>query len=356
MPDLGDRRLSALTAESDPACIVHGCRWLRAGRITLLTGREGAGKSTVARQIAAATTTGNHWLGADQWPAEQIDPGQVVWISGDEPPGRVAREFKRFDAAYGDYHPDGIHAYTVDDFDRSSTLHSVLMDIRPSLVVVDPLMMLVRPERDDYRMVYDAIREWLPYRLERAPRPMEDDDPLPEVDDDTFAGLVADGYIDETGQVLDDGESMLLPAVLALHHQHRDREMRTDSVSRYLGSVAWGAAVDCVTDLTRPDKADNTRALAVGKSRFSDVRACTTEWLDYDDSLTYGYVAGKQPAAKLAPAGVDAGMLPAVRVWRAQNPTGTKTACACALGIPRGSASKRYQSLTRVWGLACDSV
>ena len=105
------------------------------------------------------------------------------------------------------------------------------------------------------------------------------------------------------------------------------------------------------------------RKLEVGKSRFADMPAGSTEWIEWDDGdvhrvhrdSAYGYIASSPPAAKLAPAGVESSLLLRVRAWRAQNLAGTKTACARELGIPRGSSSARYQSFTRVW-TACDSV
>ena len=296
---LGDRRLSALTAEPDPLQVVYGCRWLRYGRISLLTGREGRGKSSYARQISAAVTVGNHCLGAKSWSSEDcLDPGQVVYISGDETPGRIAREFERYrevrfdavsktDYAY-DYAPDGIHAYSIDDVRGPDALRAILEVIQPSLLVVDPLMMLVRPERDDYRTVYAAIREWLPYTWQGNPTRTDErlaDGVFTEAD---FAAMLADGEIDEDGYYLLPPVKHRLPAVLALHHQHRDREMRTDSVSRFIGTVSWGAAVDAVIDMSLPpkeEKSSTVRQLAVGKSRFSDVPAGTVEWLNFDQDL-----------------------------------------------------------------------
>ena len=363
---LGDRRLSSLVSESDPLYVAHGCRWLRDGRITLATGREGKGKSTLARQISAAVSVGGHYLAADSWTAEPCTgPGQVVYVSGDEPPARIAREFERFDAEYGDYAPDGIHAYGVDDVPSPDALRAILTEIRPVLLVVDPLIMLIRPERDDYRTVYYAIRQWLPYTWTTKPQRTDE-----RVEDGVCTAEDL-AYMRETGEIDEDGYYMAapvhrLPAVLGLHHQHRDREMRSDSVSRYLGSVAWGAAADAVIDMSpasRDDKTSTLRKIEIGKSRFSDVPAGTVEWLDWDDGdvhrvrrdSSYGYIAAKPPAAKLAPAGVESGLRIAVAAWRAENPTGTKTACARDLGISRGSMSARYQSLTRVWA-ACKSV
>ena len=369
---LGDRRLSALAPEPEPLQVVYGCRWLRYGCLTLITGREGRGKSSFARQISAATSMGFHALGAKSWHSQEcLDPGQVVYVSGDETPGRIAREFERyqevrFDALSMtdykfDYAPDRIHAYSVDDVRGPDALTAILETVKPSLLVIDPLMMLVRPERDDYRTVYAAIREWLPYRWETPAKATDErvEDGVCTADD--LAYMREAGEIDADGYYMDPPVQHRLPAVLALHHQHRDREMRSDSVSRFIGTVAWGAAVDCIIDMSLPPKEEKTatiRKLEVGKSRFADVPAGTTEWLDFDTKgqdwgnggpTTYAYRAAGAPAAKLTPDGVESGLRLAVAAWRAKTPNGLKTACSTFLGIPRGSKSARYQSFCRVW-------
>lgn len=161
---LGDRRLSVLKPEDEPGYVVHGLPWLRHGRRTLLVGREGSGKSTLARQVVAAGSVVKHWIAADSWtaPRTPVDNVRTLWISGDETVGRIARAFKRFDPEWGDIAVEGIHAFVCDDFAGPDALHAVVWEYRPHLIVVDPVLLLVRPEREAYQEIYTAVNQWFP--------------------------------------------------------------------------------------------------------------------------------------------------------------------------------------------------
>lgn len=370
---LGDRRACALTAEPDPKLVVPGCKYLREGRITMEVGREGEGKTTLTRQISAAATVGRHYLDEEIDPDELCGaPGPVVWVSHDEPPGRTKREFDRFSREYGDADHEIIHCLEVEDLRYPAALHAVLQEYKPVLLVVDPLGGLVRPERDDYRCIYDAVREWLPYTWQSKPERSEEQvaDWIEDVSAETHAGLVEDGYIDEQGYLLEPAMTHRLPAVLALTHACKEREMRQDSVSRYLGSVAWGASVDCIVDMGRASINDesNIRKLKVGKSRFDDLPAKTVDWIEWDDGQvvdgvrykdgdsSYGYSRSTGPAPKLKPP-KTATLAERVTKHIATHPDATKASTARALGLDpakrHGASYKQIASMFDPKGAAC---
>ena len=235
------------------------------------------------------------------------------------------------------------------------------------LLVVDPLASLVRAERDDYRIVYDAIRAWLPYSWESKPQKTED-----RLEDNTFTEeyidfMIESGEITEDGCYIDPPVVHKLPAVLALHHACKEREMRMDSVSRYLGSVAWGAAVDCVVDLSPATAKDesNVRKLEIGKSRFDGCPANTTSWLEWVDvpmqgihrigrgDSGYGYMRSTGPAPKLKPPKTDSLQ---VRVTKhlALNPSATKASVCRAMGLdPSNRHSASYKVIAAMFDPPC---
>lgn len=176
-----------------------------------------------------------------------------------------------------------------------------------------------------------------------------EDDALPH---DVYEALEWSGDIDAEGHPVKQAESMLFPAVLALHHAHREREQRSDSVSRYLGSVAWAASMDAVVDMNRPgtDKTELTRKVEVGKSRFDDCPAGSVTWLDWWEDEAYGYKAGDAPktdAVKLK-SGKTVGLPDRVRTYMAAHPTASKAAVARGLSIRKGGSSS-YRILSETF-------
>lgn len=63
-----------------------------AGRVTLLSGREKSGKSTLVGQAAAALSCGGSFLGAT------LEPARVLWLPLDEPRGDLVRRVERHGA------------------------------------------------------------------------------------------------------------------------------------------------------------------------------------------------------------------------------------------------------------------
>jgi hypothetical protein len=99
---------------------------LYAGRVTLLSGREKSGKTTLAANAAAAITTGTEFLGA------RVVCGSVLWISLDEALGDTVR---RFDALGAD--PHLLHLVT--EVPSPARLHATLTATAYRLAVIDTL-------------------------------------------------------------------------------------------------------------------------------------------------------------------------------------------------------------------------
>ena len=238
---LGDRRLSSIRPAPSPAFPVPGCDWLRTGRLSLLTGREGSGKSSLARQVCAAATSGIHWLEpVDGWTrADYPEPYDqaVLWISGDgETPAEVRRHFSRFYPP-DEYLPDLIHAYTVDDVRSPDVLAALCYLHRPRLVVVDPVGMLFKVERADYDSIYRAMASWFPPVMAATEATTDEHvtDNYPDISEAEAAEMVEAGALNADGYFVGVERRVARPACLLLHHQHREREGARDSVS---GSVS----------------------------------------------------------------------------------------------------------------------
>lgn len=60
------------------------------GCVTLLSGREKSGKSTIMSEAVAVKTTGGEWLGV------QLEPATVFWYALDEPVGDLVRRMESY--------------------------------------------------------------------------------------------------------------------------------------------------------------------------------------------------------------------------------------------------------------------
>ena len=205
-----------------------------------------------------------------------------------------------------------------------STLRELVLRLDPGLIVVDTIKGLFGLEIETYDTVRQGWASWLPYDFGR-------DDWLP-------------------------ADRVSFPAVLALHHQHRERERAaSDSVTRGYGAVAWFSEPDIVLDFDRgdpTDKADITRCLTVGKSRAGDP-AGTVHRLEYDDSCSYGYLPAMPGATQTVPAGRPAPTQTALdqaaadaRRFKAAGLS--KRQAAAAAGVRKGGGA-RYLAFSAAW-------
>lgn len=100
--------------------------FLYAGRVTLLSGREKSGKTTLAAGAASAITTGADFLGS------RLVSGPVLWISLDEALGDTVRRFDQLGAD-----PHLLHI--VSDAPTPERLRATLAATPYRLVVIDTL-------------------------------------------------------------------------------------------------------------------------------------------------------------------------------------------------------------------------
>jgi 5S rRNA maturation endonuclease (ribonuclease M5) len=96
------------------------------GRVTLLSAREKAGKSTLVGQGVAALSRGGHFLN------EQLQPGRVLWYPIDEPAGDTVRRLQLFGAD-----PDSVIIQT--ERPTADELRAEILATNAKLVVIDTL-------------------------------------------------------------------------------------------------------------------------------------------------------------------------------------------------------------------------
>jgi replicative DNA helicase len=180
--------------------------WLLDGRLptgglSLLAGRPKAGKSTIARGLAASVARGSPWLGF------RVTQGPVLYLALEEKQAEVRRHFE----VMGARADDPIYVFCASAPREGLTLLRRAADqYRPVLIITDPLFKLVRVrDSNDYALVTAALEPLL-----------------------TLAR--------ETGA-----------HVLAVHHLGKGERVGGDAI---LGSTAIFAAVDTVLLLRRNDR------------------------------------------------------------------------------------------------------
>lgn len=132
------------------------------GELTLLSGIQGQGKSTLAAAIVAAVTRGWALPDEDRWIFEPKTPGFAIWLTTEEDPENVITP--RLKAAGADMTrvfavpvdaPGAAKVRTLGNDGANKTLSDTLQALRdlapdaPILVIADPLRGFMPPEKAD---------------------------------------------------------------------------------------------------------------------------------------------------------------------------------------------------------------
>lgn len=224
-----------------PAAVIPDIAY--SGRVTLLSAREKAGKSTITGQAAAALSSGGNFLGTT------LSAARVLWYGIDEPLGDTVRRFQQYGG--------------------------------------DPDALTIQPERPS--------AEELRAEIEAAGATLVVIDTLAElwsgrIESDRDANAVAGFFRPYVNVARETGA-----AIVVLHHTTKDG-------AEYRGSVQLGASVDIVLTLRRPfvatdpssrggeieEEEDDGRRTLRGKGRGVDVNMR----LHFDGAL---YSIGDKP-------------------------------------------------------------
>lgn len=302
-----------LGEDSDPSPVC-GPGLAYRGLVTVLAGREGEGKSTLAAQLSAAVTAGStSWLGDD---VNSRERRPVAWITGDGHQALTAAAIKQCGGHLG-----LVATWAVEQVEAPGDLHEICQAMRPALVVVDPLLDLLRPQDErSYTEARALIRSWRPPVL-----------------------------WGKRGRVWDP------PALLGITHEPKTRDRgRGDRIIDSIGSVGISTAADLLLAFRGDTKLDSTRrTLEVRKSRVDALPRGAATWLDFDlETRRYRQIAA--PEAKRADLGAvaDGGrkrvdpdaVAKRVREWCSTHPGGTWVECAAALGISTGGRGTTKQA------------
>lgn len=188
------------------------------GMITLLSGRETSGKTTLAATAAACVTTGKHFLGS------AVVMGIVLWVTLEESMLNVVQRFTSIGAALPSLFV--LNRLTVGHVARFRELAEEVAALRPRLVVIDTLASYAEGHVD-----------------ENSP----------------------DGWIEILNPIHRLAEDQQA-AILILHHARK-----TDG--NYRGSTAIGAAVDQIIQMHESDSDPNVRLLKCrGRWDIADYR------------------------------------------------------------------------------------
>lgn len=193
---------------------------------SLLVAKPKVGKSTLSRCLALAVARGEEFLGC------KTAQGSVFYLALEEKRAEVRRHFR----AMGATSDDPIYVFcATSPADGLVQLHEAIKDIKPILVIIDPLFRLIRiKDGNDYAAVTNAL------------------EPLHALARQTGAH------------------------VLAVHHLGKGDRQGGDAV---LGSTALFAAVDTLLIMKRSDK---YRTLSSIQRYGTDLEEIT---LQYDETI-----------------------------------------------------------------------
>lgn len=140
--------LPALLAEPDEAAAWLVDQMLPAGGVSLLAAKPKVGKSTLARNLALAVARGEPFLG------RATTRGNTIYLALEEKRGEVQRHFRRMGATDEDII---VHVGTAPE-QAMAALTAAVLEHRPALVIIDPLLRLVRlRDANDYAEVTKAL-------------------------------------------------------------------------------------------------------------------------------------------------------------------------------------------------------
>lgn len=119
--------------------------------ITVLCGEGSIGKGFIVGAIACALSSGKQvfFESEEEYLKQNRQPQKVLFISSEEDSSRTLKG-KKF--AQGDYNEDNIYVQTSESMDThefkigSKALKSVIHDIKPQLVIIDPLQSFIPPK------------------------------------------------------------------------------------------------------------------------------------------------------------------------------------------------------------------
>jgi putative DNA primase/helicase len=226
-------------------------RWLPAGSLALLVGRQGAGKSTWAAHVVASLASGRPLAGDQARP-----PVNAGHLSLEEPDGRVVARLSAAGARLERVHLLGL-VHDAGDEGRAWTrpwqlpgdcdlLAERIRGLDLGLVVVDGLGYLIRGDSHNYAVVGSAL-----------------------------AGLAQ--LAAATGA-----------AVLGVTHPPKGS---SDPTTAAIGSTAWTSIPRVVIVLGRDPDDEERRVVRVAKTNFAEPPAGWSWRIGSDDERQVGYVA-----------------------------------------------------------------
>lgn len=205
--------------------------WLARGKVHILAGAPGTGKTSIAMAMAGALTIGARWPDGTQAPAGEV----VIWSGEDDPSDTL---IPRLMAAGADLRKVHVIASALDEgdtrsrpFDPASDMELLseeiaVMDPAPALLIVDPIVSAVAGDSHKNGEVRRALQPLVDLAMTRK------------------------------------------IAVLGITHFSKSTAGR-DPVERVTGSIAFGALARIVLAAAKlPEEQGGGRILARGKSNI----------------------------------------------------------------------------------------